>query len=72
MIIKIMLFAMGVLANVTTVDKTTVVDVEACCEAVDVVAVDDGADVWEFYGTDYHEGDDVVIVRIGDCVVYAQ
>ena len=70
--IKLAIVTLGVLANNTTIDHATVVDVQTHCVCDDVVAVDDGIDVWEFYGTDYHKGDDVVVVRIGDYVVYAQ
>ena len=70
--IKLAIVTLGVLANNTTIDHATVVDVQTHCVYDDVVAVDDGTDVWEFYGTGYHKGDDVVVVRIGDCVVYTQ
>ena len=70
--IKLAIVTLGALANNTTIDHATVVDVQTHCVCDDVVAVDDGTDVWEFYGTGYHKGDDVVVVRIGDCVVYTQ
>ena len=71
-LIKLAIITLGAFANNTTIDHATVVDVQTHCLCDDVVAVDDGIDVWEFYGTDYHKGDDVVVVRIGDCVVYTQ
>ena len=71
-LIKLAIITLGALANNTTIDHATVVDVQTHCLYDDVVAVDDGTDVWEFYGTVYHKGDDVVVVRIGDCVVYTQ
>ena len=71
-LIKLAIVTLGAFANNTTIDHATVVDVQTHCLYDDVVAVDDGTDVWEFYGTDYHNGDDVVVVRIGDCVVYTQ
>ena len=70
--IKLAIVTLGVLANNTTIDHATVVDVQTHCVYDDVVAVDDGTDVWEFYGTGYHKGNDVVVIRIGDCVVYTQ
>ena len=70
--IKLAIVTLGVLANNTTIDHATVVDVQTHCACDDVVAVDDGTDVWEFYDTDYHKGDDVVVVRVGNCVVYTQ
>ena len=70
--IKLAIITLGILANNTTIDHATVIDVQAHCLCDDVVAVDDGTDVWEFYGTGYHKGDDIVVVRIGDCVVYTQ
>lgn len=63
-LIKLAIVTLGVLANNTTIDHATVVDVQTHCMCDDVVAVDDG--------TGYHKGDDVVVVRIGDCVVYTQ
>ena len=71
-LIKLAIVTLGAFANNTTIDHATVVDVQTHCLYDDVVAIDDGADVWEFYGTDYYKGDDVVVVRIGDYVVYAQ
>lgn len=71
-LIKLAIVTLGAFANNTTIDNATVVDVQTHCVCDDVVAVDDGTDVWEFYGTDYHKGDDVVVVRIGDYVVYTQ
>lgn len=71
-LIKLAIVTLGVLANNTTIDHATVVDVQTHCVCDDVVAVGDGTDVWEFYGTGYHKGNDVVVVRIGDCVVYTQ
>ena len=71
-LIKLAIVTLGALANNTTIDHATVVDVQTHCVWEDVVAVDDGTDVWEFYGTGYHKGDDVVVVRISDCVVYTQ
>ena len=71
-LIKLAIITLGTFANNTTIDHATVVDVQTHCVCDDVVAVDDGIDVWEFYGTDYHKGDDVVVVRIGDWVVYTQ
>ena len=71
-LIKLAIVTLGVLANNTTIDHATVVDVQTHCVYDDVVAVDDGTDVWEFYGTGYHKGNDVVVIRIGDCVVYTQ
>ena len=70
--IKLAIITLGAFANNTTIDHATVVDVQTHCLCDDVVAVDDGTDVWEFYGTGYHKGDDVVVVRIGDYVVYTQ
>lgn len=70
--IKLAIITLGALANNTTVDHATVVEVQTHCVRDDVVAVDDGTDVWEFYGTGYHEGDDVIVVRVGNCVVYTQ
>lgn len=71
-LIKLAIVTLGALANNTTIDRATVVDVQTHCLCDDVVAVDDGTDMWEFYGTGYHNGDDVIVVRIGDCVVYTQ
>ena len=71
-LIKLVIVTLGALANNTTVDHAAVVDVQTHCLCDDVVTVDDDTDVWEFYGTGYHKGDDVVVVRIGDCVVYTQ
>ena len=71
-LIKLAIVTLGALANNTTIDHATVIDVQIHCVCDDVVAVDDGTDVLEFYGTGYHKGDDVVVVRIGDCVVYTQ
>ena len=71
-LIKLAIITLGVFANNTTVDHATVVDVQTHCVSDDIVAVDDGTDVWEFYGIGYHKDDNVVIVRIGDCVVYTQ
>ena len=71
-LIKLAIVTLGAFANNTTIDHATVVDVQTHCMYDDVVAVDDGTDVWEFYGTGYHKGDDVVVVRIGNCVVYTQ
>lgn len=71
-LIKLAIVTLSALANNTTIDHATVVDVQTHCLYDDVVAVDDGTDVWEFYGTGYHNGDDVVVVRIGGCVVYTQ
>ena len=71
-LIKLAIITLGALANNTTIDHATIVDVQTHYLCDDVVTVDDGTDVWEFYGTDYHKGDDVVVVRIGDCVVYTQ
>lgn len=71
-LIKLAIVTLGALANNTTIDHATVVDVQTHCLCDDVVAVDDGTDVWKFYGTGYHNGDDVVVVRIDDCVVYTQ
>ena len=65
-LIKLAIVTFGALANNTTIDHATVVDVQTHCVCDDVVAIDDGTDVWEFYGTDYHKGDDVVVV----CSVY--
>lgn len=71
-LIKLAIATLGALANNTTIDHATVVNVQTHCLYDDVVAVDDGTDVWEFYGTGYHNDDDIVVVRIGDCVVYTQ
>ena len=71
-LIKLAIVILGALVNNTTVDHATVVEVQTYCLCDDVVAVDDGTDVWEFYGTGYHNGDDVVVVRIGNCLVYTQ
>ena len=71
-LIKLAIITLGAFANNTTIDHATVVDIQTHCVCDDVVAVDDGIDVWEFYGTGYHKGDDVVVVRVGDCVVYTQ
>ena len=70
--IKLAIVILEAITNNTTIDYATVVKVQTHCLCDDVVAVDDGTDVQEFYDTDYHNGDDVVIVRIGDCVVYTQ
>ena len=48
-LIKLAIVTLGVLANNTTIDHATVVDVHTHCAC-----------------------DDVVVVRIGDCVVYTQ
>ena len=71
-LIKLAIITLGAFANNATINHATVVDVQTHYLYDDVVAVDDGTDAWEFYGTDYHKGDDVVVVRIGDCVVYTQ
>lgn len=71
-LIKLAIVTLGALANNTTIDHATVVEVQTHCLCDDVVTVDDGTDVQEFYGTGYHNGDDVVVVRIGYCVVYTQ
>ena len=67
--IKLAIVILEAIANNTTINHTTVVDVQTHGLCDDVVAIDDGTDVWEFYGTGYHKGDDVMVVRIGDCVV---
>lgn len=71
-LIKLAIVTLGAIVNNTTIDHATVVEVQTHCLCDDVVAVDDGIDVWESYGTDYHKGDDVVVVRIGNCVAYTQ
>ena len=71
-LIKLAIITLGAFANNATIDHATVVDVQTHCLCDDVVAVDDDTDVWEFYGTGYYKGDDVVVVRIGDCIVYTQ
>ena len=43
--IKLAIVTLGVLANNTTIDHATVVDVQTHCACDDVVAVDDGTDV---------------------------
>ena len=50
-LIKLAIVILGALVNNTTVDHATVVEVQTHCLCNDVVAVDDGTDVWEFYGT---------------------
>ena len=71
-LLKLAIVILEAITNNTTIDHATVVDVQTHCVYDDVVAVDDGGDGWEFYGTGYHKGDDVVVVRINNCVVYTQ
>lgn len=55
-LIKLAIITLGALANNTTIDYATIVDVHTHCLCNDVVSVDDGTDVWKFYDTDLSQG----------------
>ena len=70
-LIKLAIVTLKAITNNTTVNHATVVDVQTHC-LCDDVAIDDNTEVCQLYCTCYHKGDDVIVVRIGDCVVYTQ
>ena len=71
-LIKLAIIILEAITNNTTIDYATVIKVQTHCLCDDVVAIDDNTEVFQLYCTGYHKGDDVIVVRISDCVVYTQ